>query len=252
VNPDERLIIFAQARSGSSSLREALMLHPRLVILAEPFHPNHVLWRSEHRDYRRRITDTASLDSVLAEIFAEFDGLKTLAHELPTDLTEHMLLAPKRKVVFVRRRNILKAVVSSLVAQQSGLWQRRDATKGVLAYYQRLRPLSVSQTRAEVEQTRQMLGHYGQLLSRLPEGSCLEVVYEDLFLTPPAEREARFDAVLAFLQLEAVSTRKVQRFLDPARAQLNSEETYALVPNLRELDDALGNDETGRLFVDDR
>jgi hypothetical protein len=245
---DERLIVFAHARSGSSSLYEMLQLHPELDVLHEPFHPSRGKWVPPRRDFRSEIHDAASLDAVLREIFADYDGLNTLAYQLPTELNRSMLLAPRRKIVFIRRRNLLKSVVSALIAEQTELWKPWEAKKPVLEYYAELRPLSMDEARAQLEETHRTIELYRQLLASLPPDRCHEVVFEDFFLVPPDEKRARLREVFAFLELEPPEGQAVERFLDPAHAQLNTDETYARVPNLRELDDALGSDETGRIF----
>ena len=42
-------------------------------------------------------------------------------------------------------------------------------------------------------------------------------------------------------------TPRIDFYLDPANVQMASARTYGLLPNVREIDAALGNDETGRL-----
>lgn len=242
---DERLIIFAQPRSGSNSLLRVLQLHPDLELLEEPFNERHLSWWG--REYRARIRDVRSFDAVLREIFAEYDGFKTLPYQLPEKLNRRMLLAPRRRIVFLRRRNLLKAVVSGQIADQTGLWHPSWASKPVLDYYSALQPLSVKETAGRLAHERSMIQGYARLLSRLPASRCLHVFYEDVF-TSPLEQQAQIDRVLEFLDLETMPLDAARQFLDPAQARLNSEQTYARVPNIVEIDDALGSDEHGRLF----
>jgi hypothetical protein len=76
----------------------------------------------------------------------------------------------------------------------------------------------------------------------------MSITYEDLYLGPPERRRQLLDDATRFLGLEPVADDRADAFLDPEQTKLNSDETYGRVPNARELDEALGNDETGRLF----
>jgi len=248
VRPDERLIIFAHPRSGSTNLLRVLQLHPELDLLEEPFNEEHAVWRRFHREHRQRITDMDSFASVLREIYAEYDGFKTLAYQLPEELNRSMLLAPERKIVFHRRRNLLQAVVSGLISAQTGLWNPAAAQAPLLDYYAELRPLSLEKAAGRLNYERSMIDFYADLLSHLPASRCLNLFYEDFFLAPPAERELQLTRLFEFLEVEPVSITAADRYINPARARLNSEETYARVPNLREIDEALGSDAHGRLF----
>ncbi len=248
MRPDERVIVFAHPRSGSTSLVRLLGLHPELRLDEEPFHEDHATWRRVERASRRRITDTDSLDAVLSEIFAEYDGFKTLAYQLSPTLNAHMLLAPGRKIVFLRRRNLLKSVVSGMIAEQTGLWHACQATAPVLEYYSDLRPLSVEEAAGRLAYERSLIDEHAAVLAGLPESRRLDVSYEDFFLAAETERAAQLERLFAFLDLEPIPAAQAAAFLDPSRARLNSEETYARVPNVRELDETLGSDEYGRLF----
>lgn len=248
MKPDERLIVFAHPRSGSTNLLRVLQLHPELDLLEEPFNEKHAVWRRFHREHRQRITDMDSFNSVLREIYAKYDGFKTLAYQLPEELNRSMLLAPDRKIIFHRRRNLLQAVVSGLLGVQTGLWNPTAAQAPVLEYYAELRPLSLEETAGRLKHERSMIDLYADLLSAVPAGSCLNLFYEDFFLAPPAEREMQLTRLFEFLDVEPVPASAADRYINPARARLNSEETYARVPNLREIDEALGSDENGRLF----
>lgn len=243
-----RFIIFAHARSGSSSLYETLQLHPQLHILEEPFSEDYTSWHSGANDYLARVTDAASLDVVLADIFAEYNGLKVLHHQLPEELYAHMLLAPGRKVILLRRRNLLRAVVSSLIGEQTGLWKTWDATKPLSEYYSHIAPIRVDQVLQGVAHLRESMGRYEQIVSSLAEGSLLRLTYEDIYLGSPAETEAWFEGVFRFLGVEPLWSDQAGLFLDPTRAQLNSPATYEHIPNLREIERECGSDETGWLL----
>lgn len=243
-----QFVIFAHARSGSSSLYETLQLHPALNIIEEPFSEDYTKWYPGADDYRSRVTDEGSLDAVLADVFARYNGLKTLHHQLPAALNDHLLLAPGRKVVFLRRKNLLRAVVSGLIGEQTGLWKTWDASRPLHDYYSDLAPISVDQVRHGVAELRESMSRYDRLVSRLPERSLLKLTYEEIYTTGRAEAEACLARLFRFLGVEPLVSDQTRPFLDPAQAQLNSPTTYEYVPNLKQIERECGNDETGWLL----
>jgi hypothetical protein len=67
---DERLVLLAWPRSGSSSLWEILRAHPCLRLMAdEPFNESFTEWSPGNPDYLARLHDLESLDLVLDELF---------------------------------------------------------------------------------------------------------------------------------------------------------------------------------------
>jgi hypothetical protein len=47
---------------------------------------------------------------------------------------------------------------------------------------------------------------------------------------------------------EARYSEKIQQLLDPNQNQFNDRETYRLIPNIEQIEEALGSEETGYLF----
>lgn len=88
---NQRVILFAHPRSGSSSLFQILQLHPQLHLLEEPFNESFVEWNPTNKDYLSHIHDIPSLDAQLADIFATYNGLKMLDYQLSDDLITYIL-----------------------------------------------------------------------------------------------------------------------------------------------------------------
>src|SRR5262249_48630866 len=135
---------------------------------------------------------------------------------------------PEFRVVFVRRRNILRAVVSVLIAEQTQLWHRWDTEREIESYYGELEPLDVTDVRTRVR----------DLAEELQQ---LETVIER-----STDRALR--ALWSFLGVEAISSDRIDFFLRPERSKLNSPETYRLLPNADEIERKCGSDVTGHLF----
>jgi hypothetical protein len=246
----ERLLLLAHPRSGSSNLYEILHMHPGLKICMEPFNENFVRWAPGNKDYRALVHDLASLEAVLAEVFTEFNGLKLLSYQLPEEWVAGLIRRPDFRVLFLRRRNLLQAVVSVLIAEQTGLWHRWDMDRPFGSYYAELRPLDIEEVRTRVRDLSEHLQRLDAVIGRRADGRIHKIVYEELFFAEPAEQNRAVEALWAFLDLDSITSDRIAYFLRPERSKLNSPATYRLVPNADEIEDECGDDTTGHLFED--
>ena len=155
-------------------------------------------------------------------------------------------------IIFLRRRNLLQASISGMIAHQTAVWQRRDLSCSLEELYANLQPISIDEVREWIQGLHKNVIYYDRVISERPGGTCLKVVYEDLYLVPQEQREANFERIFRFLDLEmrAIENGELQQYLDPNNAQLNSAETYRFIPNVDEIEEKLGSDETGWLFPD--
>jgi hypothetical protein len=247
----ERVLLFAHPRSGSSNLYQIMRLHPALEILEEPFNENYVNWHPENKDYLGLVRDIESLDEQLAEIFTRFNGVKVLNYQLSDELVEHLLLRPDFRVVFVRRRNVLQAVVSNLIAEQTNLWKKWDMTRSLESYYDGLQPLDLDDVRARVEWLSWHMQLCESILDKRADGRVLKIVYEDFYFAPRKEQAEYVEAVWRFLDLEPIPTADLEYYLRPELTKLNSPATYRFLPNAQEVNDLCGSDSDGWLFESD-
>jgi hypothetical protein len=243
-----RLIIFAHPRSGSSSLYQILNLHPHLHLLEEPFHEHFTQWYPHEPNYLAHVHDTTSLDTQLAAIFTRYNGMKVLHYQLPPPLYTHMLRNPAYMVIFLRRRNLLQAVVSVLLAEQTHLWKKWDMDRPLHDYYANLAPLSIPQIHHHMIFLKRSLDLFEDVLATRPAGSYLKLTYEDLYLGPAEQRAAGVERIWRFLELEPVQGNAQEVYLDPEQAKINSPATYHFLPNAEAINRQLGSDETGWLL----
>jgi hypothetical protein len=248
MDSSHRLVLFAHARSGSSSLSKILQSHPKLHILDEPFNEGFTSWHPDAPNYLELITDIPSLEEQLERIFQSYNGIKVLDYQLAEPIYVHMLQRPDLKVLFLYRRNLLQSVVSGMLAEQSSIWHTWDMEHPIQDYYQRLAPLSISDIRKHIGWLQEYRTFYGQIIAALPEDQRLILVYEDVYLGTPEERASWLGRIWQFLNLDPVDSSAVQQYLDPHVAKMNSSETYQLIPNVDEINQQLGNDVTGWLF----
>ncbi|HVL03459.1 MAG TPA: hypothetical protein VM386_03365, partial [Acidimicrobiales bacterium] len=216
-------------------------------ILNEPFNEGFTRWQdgNGNPDYLSRISDAASLDRVLDDIFDDWSGLKVLTYQLG-DLLEHALRRVDVHVIFLRRRNLLAAVVSNLIALQTNLWQSWEAKGPIDAYYERLEPLRVSDVEELLEWNKRRLAEVDAVISSRSSPT-FRVVFEDVHLADQHAQRRWLAELWSFLGVEPVDHEQVAYHLDPSSVQMASPERYGRLPNATEINDALGSDDTGWL-----
>lgn len=248
MKPNLRIVFFAHPRSGSSSLYQILQLHPELHILEEPFNENFTLWNPHQKNYRDLIHDIPSLDAQLADIFATYNGIKVLDYQLPDNLAIHLLERRGCKIIFLRRKNLLQSVVSVLIAEQTQLWKKWEMTKPLEDYYCNLHPLDVREIQQRVIELKQRLDFFESVINTLPDDKTIKLTYEDLYFSPPAQRDVQIAAIWNFLRITPLESEQLQYYLQPEAVKINSAATYALVPNAHDIQRSCGNDVTGWLY----
>lgn len=248
MSPDTHLLLFAHPRSGSTSLYKILDLHPELSILEEPFNENFPRWRPGNKNYLELIHDIPSLDAQLAEIFTTHNGVKVLDYQLPQELMIHLLQRPDCKIIFLRRRNVLQAVVSVLIAQQNRLWKKWEMTQPLEAYYRNLQPFDIPDIQRRVVDLQERLDFFESVIDARPAADSFKVIYEDLYFAPPSQRTQQIAVLWQRLGLAPLDSEQIQYYLSPEEVKINSAETYKWLPNANDIQRLCGNDKTGWLF----
>jgi hypothetical protein len=117
---DERLVLLAWPRSGSSSLWQILRAHPDLQLLSdEPFNESFTEWSPGNPDYLAKIRDIESLDLVLGELFGSYRGIKVLSYQLDEEQLAHLVLRRNIRIIYISRRNLLQTAISDRIAKQT-------------------------------------------------------------------------------------------------------------------------------------
>jgi hypothetical protein len=179
-------------------------------------------------------------------MYGEFNGVKTLGYQIPWELSAYILRNPSRRVIFMKRLNILQTVVSGLISQQTGIWHSWDVGGEVLDATP-LRPLSIDFLRSGVADVAEEVAYFEDVI-RSRTGPTHVLTYEELYLGAREDRRRVLGEAFRFLGVSSPPTDEIDELLDPARTKLNSSQTYMRLPNAREIDEALGNPETGSLF----
>lgn len=243
----EHLILFGHPRSGSTSLYRILQAHPELNILDEPFNEDFLSWDAANKSYRELVTDIESLDVQLAEIFRRHNGIKMLCYQLPQELEVHLLRRRDVRIIFLRRTNVLQAVVSNFIARQTQVWKRSDATKSLEHYYRHLAAIEIDDVRVDVNLLKHYMDELESAVDAVARDRVLKLTYESLYLVDDATRVAQIDSIWRALGLSRLHPAVYEHDLNPENAKMNTGRMYSYLPNADEIDAALGCDETGWL-----
>jgi hypothetical protein len=189
----------------------------------------------------------ASLDRVVDGILADYSGFKVHTYQLEVELLGHLLCRRDLYVVFLRRRNLLEAVVSGLIAEQTGRWAVWDRDRALEDYYTGLAPLPVEGVRDKLREITENLAEAAVILRARSDGRVVELCYEDLFLGEPSTRWRLAGSLWSHLGLPPCENPRVGRFLENASFRMGKPTTYGRLPNLAEIEATFGNDETGHI-----
>ncbi|HEX3683713.1 MAG TPA: hypothetical protein VHU83_14350 [Bryobacteraceae bacterium] len=247
-------VIDAMARTGSTTLVRLLNSHPDIRCLMEPFHPN----RYEGQFHRMAIR-ARSVKPALDLIWYRWTGLKHVweaesgwpfSHN--KKFNDEIVLYASR-VVFLRRRNLLRRLVSSFMSRQLNFWvgtQREFRARIEAVPLKELNLESVLQQiktdQAAINERLELLQHHGI--------ATMQLCYEDFYRREASSSAqlAMVNSILGFLRVQEISQEAFAKdwapFFDSDAYQWASPETYLLIPGIEAIDREVGSDETGWLL----
>lgn len=239
----KRFLIFSHPRTGSTSLRQVIQQACPGKVSHEPFNEQRGNWGKHN--YHQEVRSYQSLDRCLNSILLRNQGFKHLHYQLPRDYNLY-LLASDLKRVFLVRRNLLQSVVSDIIANQARHWSNSREVLELHAY----KPISVDTVRRRIQALSDEVEAYRNFLVRFGLEFC-EVAFEDLFAPDRSdhERQAELTRILRFLDIPLPGDwEPMLATIRPDVSQLQGAELYRKVPNIEEIEAALGGDTWGCLF----
>jgi len=253
---EQRLIIFAHPRCGSTSLWRALNIHPLIHLLLEPFHEHREEWGKGVKNYKHMVHTAGDLRRVIDELYQISTGFKTLFFQLNQEQNEYTLKEAD-KVILLHRMNFLKTAVSTHIALQTNLWaiiENRTQAKNQEVIRksiqkQPIKPIDVDALRQMIQDQKQAITHYRNYLAGIHK-PFVEMTYEELYAADRAERKRKITDIFKFLELFLPTSRNMENieFLLSPQRKINDVETYICVPNIYEVEKRLGSKENGFLF----
>ncbi len=233
-----KFIVFAHPRSGSTTLANVLNAHPDLSVLMEPF---------LDPKYSDRIVDCQSLDAQLDGIFATYDGIKVISWPLAFELYAHMLADKGRRVVFLRRQNILEASLSCAISHRTGAWQKKDLPSKPEALYEAIGEIPISEISEWIKAVQEVMNLYEAIVDSRSPGTAMKITYEELYGSTRLQEET-LHRIFDFLGVRRVQSQEISELLDKGRSQMNTQETYRWVRNYREIDEIGARNGYGSLW----
>jgi hypothetical protein len=249
-------IIFALARTGSTTLLRLLNCRRGLRCAFEPFNPTNVdPFLAEC--YRRRAE--LGVERVVESLWRVCNGFKhTWGWEgwpFPgePDLNRRLLVGTGAQIILLHRRNLLRRAISLQISDQMQLWTPQSARDFRRIREHQFRALDLVKLKTEIDSARQ-----GRAWAReeLMKNSVrwLELAYED-FLEPTLPIESRIEAVQSVLEFlgagretEEAPLATMRGLLDPETTGFRNAESYGKIPNIREVEQQLGSTENGFAF----
>ena len=243
---DKKILLFTHARSGSNSLVSILNLHSKINLAIEPFSKERHGWPENERKNLGETKTLDRLDCILRELEENYTGFKHLISQLPRELNECLLTERDFIVVFLQRQNFLKSVISKLIAEQTAIWTASDKKRSNKP--QTLEPLNVEDVRQKVASLKNDLDNYITVISK-SKTPLHRVYFEDLFTAPEEIKLDHLQSIFEFLGFEFPKDKEEEiRELVSSKQKITDLDFYRLVPNIQQIEDELGSDETGFLF----
>ena len=255
-----KIVFLSDPRTGSTNIFRIMERHPDLDLLGEPFNENFVRWAPGNEDFRSQVRDISSLDATVDRIFTQHGGFKLQGYQLygdevgglpcdlDSDLVGHLLQRDDVRFIFLKRLNVLQSVVSNLISNQTGIWQKWDLKGPIDELYAQLNPLDVEDVRRRVQWVVSHVKRCESVLGLRGKEDWHAVVYEDFYYSTQGRQAAQLRAMWDFLEVDPVDPAEVEYYLTPAATKLNSPDTYRHVPNADEINSVCGSDEHGWLF----
>lgn len=186
-----KFLIVAHQRSGSSSLARYIRLCTGSSGIMEPFRAKYAL------KHGIDLLNSTELTTFLDEYFAKHDFAKHLYNSLPQRLNELIYRHyGARKMVFLYRKDLCSALISSEVARAAGKWRQIDDAE--------LQPIFLPSRRFSKKLStlcRLIESNYRlvQQVARSSKTSVLFVTYEDLYSSDHQIQQRVVQDILSFI-----------------------------------------------------
>ncbi|MEM6689113.1 MAG: Stf0 family sulfotransferase [Planctomycetota bacterium] len=178
----------------------------------------------------------------------QYDGAKHLVGQLGVEHTA-MIARYFPSVIWMIRRNRLRAVVSALIAEQTLVWHLREESQELS---DKLQPISLDRVAEFLANQERNIENAEQIIEseQLP---VIRLVYEDLF-DPEKSLHSRVEEIYKLVgnfvdvETDPKFRFKIAERLDQATNKVSTSNTYRRIPNIQEIEGAFGCEKNGSLF----
>lgn len=225
-----KFILFANARSGSTSLAETLDSSPDIHLSMETFHPKYVEWNPDEKDYAEIIKSEEDMTEAIKDISKKYNAMKVLKYQFPRRIYSAMLLEEGIKIINLSRKNAFDAALSSLIAQQTNIWQKEDEKE-----VGKLEEIPVYKIQEIVEHYDEDNQYYAKLLNDNKPNDHIDLFYEDIFSENNEENIKLIEEITEFLDISMPSEDIIAKYMVPSSASIESKKRYKDIPNWEEI-----------------
>lgn len=231
-----KIIIYGHARTGTTITATIAAQTPFINgVNYEPFHPN-------NKRFSDAKFDKKEFKKSLDKLFNEVDIVKAIHDQIPWCNIE-MFFKQADKIIFTRRRNLLRASVSLLLAQQTKIWQRPWNNE---YYGNNFKPINLKQLERVLHMFDKHTIESKKVLQRIGV-NFYELYYEDFFLSGEPQKQLKL--LYDFLGIEIPKNpyiKHLNHLMNDYR--INDKRTYLKIPNVYEIERKLGSDKFGWLL----
>lgn len=233
-----KFIIFAIARSGSTSLARLLGRSEDVEMAIEPFHESWAEWHPDEPDYRNMVRDKFSLDEVHKDLFSRYTAIKVLNYQLDTDLYKHLLSKRDLKILFLYRKNVIESIISAEIAEQTSVWHRDELNAETKKNFANLKPLDINILKEKYFYITKQYQEFVDFLERKRPNDHLKLYYEDLYSKNMDKNLRTLKEVCEFLNVKLPSREYIDQYMTISKAKINQRDMYKSLPNYDEIEQA--------------
>ena len=243
---EKNILIFAFARTGSSTLKSVLDIYPNCKIVGEPFNQNFSKY-VKNKSLFRYINNRKYISRIVNQIYSEFRGMKHIDNHLNKMENIELLKNSKHKIVLLWRKNSLAREVSQQISFQTNEWGKNK--KNILKHH--FDPMDIDQIEREINIYLSRVSFYREFMI-LNKIDFTEITYEDLYNENISidNKVKLINSISEYLNLTQVDKEKVtaiKKLLNPDQ-KLNNKETYLKIPNILDIEKRLGGKDIGSIF----
>lgn len=231
-----KFVIFAGARTGSTSLAKVLGESPDVKMAIEPFHPKFSQWNPGEKNYSEFIKNSSTMKQVLEELFTKYNAIKVLDYQFPEDIYSELLGRKDLRIIYLRRKNLVAKALSALIAHQTGEWHKSNKTD----LYENLQPLNIQELEEMINYSRELNKTYETFLENNREGEYLPLFYEELYSESFDKNRKTLETICEFLDIALSPDEPIKRHMTPEEAKINYDQIYKKLPNYKEIEERFG------------
>ena len=221
-----KFILFANARSGSTSLAKTLDASPDVNLSMETFHPKYLSWNPDEKDYSSTIKSEEDMKNALEKIFRKYNAMKVLKYQFPKRIYSTMLLEKGINIINLSRKNAFDAALSSLIAQQTNIWQKENEKE-----VKELSPIPIFKIQEIIEHYDANNDYYARLLGKNKPNEHINLFYEDIFSENNQKNIELIKQITDFLEIIMPSEEIITEYMIPSSASINSYKRHKDIPN---------------------